>query len=104
MFISTLNNANLKIKMNDSSLNYTSTLEFINILKTVREIQPHHSSPTDSFFIDIISPQNTIAIILRRDSYKHDEYWIFLKQNSIYIGRVNTRHNLLENQPEKYPY
>ncbi|AWV99759.1 hypothetical protein [Arcticibacterium luteifluviistationis] len=48
-------------------------------LLRLRKPNPHNSSPTNMFDVEVSSKGKTLIISIGRDSYNKDEYWVFQK-------------------------
>ncbi len=82
----------LILKVNDQELNKIENQKFLNIIRKIVTILPHHSSPTKEIRVEIISSIDTTILSLEQDSEIEDEYWIFWNKYDYNndIGRLKT--------------
>lgn len=62
------NKHDLRLTINGISPDSIRTKELLTALQNILESQAHHSSPTDTVFIQLISKKDTMVLFLRQDS------------------------------------
>lgn len=89
-----LNQPNIKIEINGEKLVPEYLTRVISELKKIENLTAHHSHPTDEIEIKISSEEDSMTLVVRQDSEKKYEFWVFsnrynhTKENI--IGKLNT--------------
>lgn len=95
-FLEFLDQPDLKIEINGKPLNPESSELVLDILKSTRDIDAHHShsSEEQQLKLSIRSSHDTIDILIEQDSEIETEYWIYWDKyhntTSEEIGRIRT--------------
>jgi len=69
--------------------------KILDALRQVRDLPPHHSSPTRMFDVTISDPPRELSLWVARDSREPKEFWVFYPSSSKLalkseVGRVRT--------------
>jgi len=91
-----LTRKDIKIVANNQTLLDTlKSNKIVNALKTITNIDAHHSHSMDRNRIKIISGKDTVSLEIGQDSEYPTEYWIFSdKYELTEIGRIRTTLDL----------
>ncbi|MCO4292014.1 hypothetical protein NF867_03950 [Solitalea sp. MAHUQ-68] len=80
----------LVVKINNESLDSLSTTKILNVIRSIKIIDAHHSHPIDTTYLQIITPRDTVYLTIGKDSERPNEYWVFwtkyFKESE--IGRI----------------
>lgn len=89
-----LSQPDLIVSINGELIDKKTSITILNEIKTIGNIEAHHSSPTEEIKIKIESELETFNLSLKRDSDCKNEFWIFwdkyhaTKTNE--VGRIRT--------------
>jgi len=63
-------------------------------LNQIRDVIGHHSQPTDSYHVELVTSRGILDLVIRRDSEVRSEYWVydpaFYWTTSDSVGRIFT--------------
>jgi hypothetical protein len=89
-----LSQPDLIVTINNELIDKKYSMKIINEIKTISNIEAHHSSPTELIKIKIDSGLKTINLDFKQDSENKNEYWIFWDKYKVTrtneIGRIRT--------------
>jgi hypothetical protein len=69
------------------------------VIETLRQLDPfflkaHHSHPTHRVHLTIVGPHGRLELLLRRDSQRPQEYWVYVSRDGPLalneVGRITT--------------
>jgi hypothetical protein len=84
-------NKNTSIVVGEKLLDSNKTKEMSEALKSISDIEAHHSHPIDTLLIQIVYQRDTFNLTLGQDSEIPTEYWVFADKYCVNnIGRIRT--------------
>jgi hypothetical protein len=86
------NRNNIEVKVNGKE--YRQSTTFLKNLNNISQSPGHHSSPTKSIQIELISPNGNRLLTLMQDSEIKNEFWVFVdnykNSSKNEIGRIHS--------------